>query len=58
MQEKLQRSLAVCQDKYDSNKLQPNSNNPIKDLESCVEKSVQESVDLMPHVVGKLKAQL
>ncbi|KAL3621639.1 hypothetical protein CASFOL_036551 [Castilleja foliolosa] len=58
-QEKLSRSLAVCQDKYEAAKLQQNSNNPpMKDLESCVELSVQDSINMMPHLAGKLKAYM
>ncbi|KAK6116765.1 hypothetical protein DH2020_049498 [Rehmannia glutinosa] len=57
-QEKLSRSLTVCQDKYESSKLQPNSNYGMKDLESCVELSVQDSINMMPHLAGKLKAYL
>ncbi|KAK6126631.1 hypothetical protein DH2020_039625 [Rehmannia glutinosa] len=58
-QEKLSRSLTVCQDKYESAKLQPNSNNNgMNDLESCVELSVQDSINMMPHLAGKLRAYL
>ncbi|KAL3619894.1 hypothetical protein CASFOL_034806 [Castilleja foliolosa] len=58
-QEKLSRSLAVCQDKYEAAKLQQNSNNPpLKDLESCVELSVQDSINMMPHLAGKLKTYM
>ncbi|KAI3459841.1 hypothetical protein Pfo_016504 [Paulownia fortunei] len=57
-QEKLSRSLTVCQDKYEAAKLQPNSNNAMKDLESCVELSVQDGINMMPHLAGKLKAYL
>ncbi|KAL6578183.1 hypothetical protein OROMI_010511 [Orobanche minor] len=57
-QEKLSRSLTVCQDKYEAAKLQPNSNNPMTNLESCVENSVQDSINMMPHLAGKIKAYL
>ncbi|GER34161.1 hypothetical protein STAS_10344 [Striga asiatica] len=68
-QEKLSRSLTVCQDKYESAKLQTNSNHSMQDLmlnrnqsmqnlESCVEQSVQDSINMMPHLAGKLKAYL
>ncbi|PIN05470.1 hypothetical protein CDL12_21990 [Handroanthus impetiginosus] len=57
-QEKLSRSLTVCQDKYEAAKLQQSSNNPMNDLESCVELSVQDSINMMPHLAGKLKAHL
>lgn len=54
----MSRSLAVCQDKYEAAKIQPNSDFAIKNLESCVEHSVQESISLLPHVAAKLKGQL
>ncbi|KAL8030552.1 hypothetical protein ABFX02_14G293300 [Erythranthe guttata] len=57
-QEKLQRSLVVCQDKYEATKLQANSANPMRDLESCVELSIQDSINIMPHLAGKLKAHM
>ncbi|KAL2242381.1 protein FAM136A [Sesamum indicum] len=57
-QEKLNRSLRVCQDKYEGAKLQPNSKNAMNDLESCVNLSVQDSIEMMPHLAGKLKAYL
>lgn len=58
MQERMSRSLTVCQDKYEAAKLQPSSSNPRNDLESCVDLSVRESINLIPHVAGKLKAYL
>ncbi|KAH6768239.1 FAM136A-like protein [Perilla frutescens var. hirtella] len=57
-QERLSRSLTVCQDKYEAAKLQPNYNNARNDLESCVDLSVKDSINLIPHVAGKLKAYL
>ncbi|KAG6419894.1 hypothetical protein SASPL_116406 [Salvia splendens] len=58
-QERLSRSLAVCQDKYEAAKLQTNNSSAaLGDLESCVDLSVKESIDLIPHVAGKLKAHL
>ncbi|KAG8369411.1 hypothetical protein BUALT_Bualt14G0008300 [Buddleja alternifolia] len=57
-QEKLNRSLRVCQDKYESVKLQTNGNNAMKYMESCVDQSVEDSLNMMPHLAGKLKAYL
>lgn len=56
-QERLQRSLMVCQDKYEASKLQ-NRSGAMNDLESCVDLSIQDSVNTLPHLVGKLKASL
>ncbi|KAK4421985.1 hypothetical protein Salat_2149200 [Sesamum alatum] len=56
-QEKLNRSLRVCQDKYEGAKLQSN-NNAMKDLESCVDLSVQDSINMMPLLAGQLKSYL
>ncbi|KAA8527241.1 hypothetical protein F0562_034662 [Nyssa sinensis] len=57
-QERLQRSLMVCQDKFESAKLQQNRTSTTKDLESCVDQSVQDSIKSLPHVVARLKASL
>ncbi|XP_051118143.1 uncharacterized protein LOC127242602 [Andrographis paniculata] len=57
-QEKLNRSLKVCQDRYESAKLQPNSNNAMKGLESCVDSSIDDSIKLLPHLARKLKEYL
>lgn len=56
IQEKLNRALMVCQDKFDSAKLQQNKNNMLNDLESCVEHSIQDSIKTLPHLAEKLKA--
>ncbi|EXB88319.1 hypothetical protein L484_020387 [Morus notabilis] len=55
-QEKLNRALMVCQDKFDSAKLQQNKNNMLNDLESCVEHSIQDSIKTLPHLSEKLRA--
>ncbi|KAL3828455.1 hypothetical protein ACJIZ3_017257 [Penstemon smallii] len=57
-QEKIGRALRVCQDKYEDAKSHPNNNSAIDDLESCVNQSVQDSINLIPHVAGKLKTYL
>ncbi|XP_009598754.1 uncharacterized protein [Nicotiana tomentosiformis] len=56
-QEKMNRSLRVCQDKYETAKLQKNSD-ATKVVESCVDQSVQDSIKTLPHLVGKLKVSL
>ncbi|KAB1214313.1 hypothetical protein CJ030_MR5G000456 [Morella rubra] len=54
-QERLNRSLMVCQDKYEAAKLQKKAG-ALNELESCVDQSTQESINMLPHVAGKLKA--
>ncbi|KAL3329927.1 hypothetical protein AABB24_034006 [Solanum stoloniferum] len=57
-QEKMNRSLMVCQDKFEAAKLQKNKSDAIKDMESCVDQSVQDSIKTLPHLVGKFKVSL
>ncbi|CAN4085039.1 unnamed protein product [Withania somnifera] len=56
-QEKMNRSLMVCQDKLEIAKLQ-NKTDAIKDMESCVDQSVQDSIKTLPHLVHKFKVSL
>ncbi|CAH9120834.1 unnamed protein product [Cuscuta epithymum] len=58
LQEKLQRAMLVCQDKLEASKLQMNRSEGIKDLESCVDQSVQNYIQTLPHIVGRLKSRL
>lgn len=48
----------VCQDKFETAKLQQKKNNGLNDLESCVEHSIQDSIKTLPHLAEKLKASL
>lgn len=48
----------VCQDKFEAAKLQQIKTDAMKDLESCVDQSVQDSIKTLPHLVGRLKASL
>ncbi|KAH7836220.1 hypothetical protein Vadar_033772 [Vaccinium darrowii] len=57
-QERMNRSLMVCQDKFEAAKLQQIKTDAMKDLESCVDQSVQDSIKTLPHLVGSLKASL
>ncbi|KAJ8774828.1 hypothetical protein K2173_017274 [Erythroxylum novogranatense] len=54
-QERLNRSLAVCQDKFETAKLQKVGSDAIPALESCVEQSIQDSLNSLPHLVKRLK---
>ncbi|CAH1441283.1 unnamed protein product [Lactuca virosa] len=57
-QERLNRSLMVCQDKFESAKMQQMRTDATKDMESCVNQTVEEHVKALPHLVAKLKASL
>uniref|UniRef100_A0A803KTQ4 Protein FAM136A n=1 Tax=Chenopodium quinoa TaxID=63459 RepID=A0A803KTQ4_CHEQI len=56
--EKLQRALMVCQDRYESAKLQPGQSNSMNDLESCVSQTIDDSVKTLPSLVERLKTSL
>ncbi|OMO62166.1 hypothetical protein CCACVL1_22988 [Corchorus capsularis] len=53
-QERLNRSLVVCQDKFESAKLQQKPDT-INELESCVNQSIDDNLKALPHLVGRLK---
>ncbi|KAF5742779.1 protein FAM [Tripterygium wilfordii] len=55
-QEKLNRSLMVCQDKFEAAKLQKVGSDAVNALESCVDQSIEENIKTLPHLVGRLKA--
>lgn len=47
----------VCQDKFETAKLQQIRGDAMKDLESCVEQSIDDSIKTqLPHLVNKMKA--
>lgn len=55
LQERLNRSLMVCQDKFEAARLQQKTSG-VYDLELCVDASIQESLNTLPHLADKLKA--
>ncbi|XWS22144.1 hypothetical protein CRYUN_Cryun29cG0009700 [Craigia yunnanensis] len=55
-QERLNRSLMVCQDKFESAKFQQTKTDAINELESCVNQSIEDNMKTLPHLVGRLKA--
>ncbi|KAI3511448.1 hypothetical protein L1887_18601 [Cichorium endivia] len=57
-QERLNRSLMVCQDKFESAKLQKIRTDATSDMESCVNQSIEANIKELPHLVAKLKASL
>ncbi|KAK9205713.1 hypothetical protein WN943_015982 [Citrus x changshan-huyou] len=56
-QERLNRSLMVCQDKYESAKLQKIGIEAVNDLESCVNRSIDGNIKTLPPLVERLKTQ-
>ncbi|KAL7608312.1 hypothetical protein Lser_V15G10986 [Lactuca serriola] len=56
--ERLNSSLMVCQDKFESAKMQQMRTDATKDMESCDNQTVEEHVKALPHLVAKLKASL
>lgn len=46
----------VCQDKFESAKLQQNKTDAINELESCVNQSIEDNMKALPHLVGRMKA--
>lgn len=57
-QERLQRSLLVCQDKFESSKLHPGQSNVMNDLESCVNLAIDDSIKTLPFLEEKLRTSL
>ena len=55
VQEKLNRSLMVCQDKYEAAKLQQKTGT-VNDLVSCADEAIQDSIKMLPHLANKLQA--
>ncbi|CAO2148281.1 unnamed protein product [Urochloa humidicola] len=57
-QERLNRSLMVCQDKFEAAKLQKMKSDAAEELESCVNRSIDDSIRVLPHVVDQIKTNL
>ncbi|WOL11259.1 protein FAM136A [Canna indica] len=57
-QERLNRSLMVCQDKFEASKLQKIKTDARNDLESCVNEAINDSLATLPHVVDRIKSSL
>ncbi|ESQ51755.1 hypothetical protein EUTSA_v10017374mg [Eutrema salsugineum] len=54
-QERLNRSLMVCQDKFEAAKLQKIRPEAVNEMESCVHKAIEENLNTLPHVVQRMK---
>ncbi|KAF0895317.1 hypothetical protein E2562_008622 [Oryza meyeriana var. granulata] len=57
-QERLNRSLMVCQDKFEAAKLQKMKTHATEELESCVNRSIDDSIRVLPHLVDQIKFSL
>ncbi|CAA7405310.1 unnamed protein product [Spirodela intermedia] len=57
-QERLQRALIVCQDKFEAAKLQQTKAAAMGSLESCVDRAINESIQVLPLVVDRLRSAL
>uniref|UniRef100_A0ACD5X957 Uncharacterized protein n=1 Tax=Avena sativa TaxID=4498 RepID=A0ACD5X957_AVESA len=57
-QERMNRSLMVCQDKFEGAKLQKMKTDAFQELESCVNRSIEDSIRVLPHVVEKIKSTI
>ncbi|KAM0904051.1 hypothetical protein ACQ4PT_018281 [Festuca glaucescens] len=57
-QERMNRSLMVCQDKFEAAKVQKMKTDASQELESCVNRSVDDSIRVLPHVVEQIKSTI
>ncbi|KAF8099475.1 hypothetical protein N665_0243s0038 [Sinapis alba] len=54
-QERLNRSLVVCQDKFEAAKLQKIRPEAVNEMETCVHKAIEENLNTLPHIVQRMK---
>ncbi|KAM0940676.1 hypothetical protein DsansV1_C18g0152791 [Dioscorea sansibarensis] len=57
-QERMNRSLMVCQDKFEAAKLQQIKTDALNDLESCVNQAIEDNKRVLPLIASRLKASL
>ncbi|XP_008791817.1 protein FAM136A-like [Phoenix dactylifera] len=57
-QERMNRSLMVCQDKFEAAKLQQIKTSAMNDLESCVNQAIDDNIKTLPHIADRIKASL
>jgi hypothetical protein len=48
----------VCQDKFEAAKLQKMKSDATQELESCVNRSIDDSIRVLPHLVDLIKSSL
>lgn len=51
----MNRSLMVCQDKFEAAKFQKNRVDAAKAMEGCVNSSIEDNLDTLPHIVQRMK---
>ncbi|KAL1191214.1 hypothetical protein V5N11_014274 [Cardamine amara subsp. amara] len=57
-QERLNRSLVVCQDKFEAVKLQKTKNEAMNNLEQCVNQTVDDALKSLPNLIARMKKAL
>ncbi|KAF3321747.1 protein FAM136A-like protein [Carex littledalei] len=57
-QERMNRSLMVCQDRFENAKLQMIKTEAINELESCVNQAIDDSKRVLPHIADRIKSSL
>jgi hypothetical protein len=48
----------VCQDKFEQAKLQKMKTDASQELESCVSRSIDDNIRVLPHVVEQIKSTI
>ncbi|KAJ4751372.1 Protein FAM136A [Rhynchospora pubera] len=57
-QERMNRSLMVCQDRFENAKLQKIKTEAINELELCVSQAIDDSKRVLPHIADRIKSSL
>ncbi|KAL0920877.1 hypothetical protein M5K25_007892 [Dendrobium thyrsiflorum] len=57
-QERMNRSLMVCQDKFEAAKLQQMKTGAMGELEACVNQAIDDNIRVLPHIVNRLNNSL
>ena len=50
--------MMVCQDKFEAAKLQKMKTDATNELESCVNRSIDDSIRVLPHLVEQIKSTI
>jgi len=58
LQERMNRSLMVCQDRFENAKLHKIKTEAINELESCVNQAIDDSKKVLHHVAEHIKSSL
>lgn len=54
----MNRSLMVCQDRFENAKLHMIKTEAINELESCVNQAIDDSKKVLPHIADRIKSSL